>query len=216
MRTLVALVALSLAVPVFAAEPAPPDPATVLAPSVAAAPSISLTVEQLQALVASAQAGIPMQPTKTAAVSAEGILGVSWATLAGWLGGLAALVFGLLKGATALRVRRVLQDAIAGAWWVAERNFSDLDGTAKATAAMGALYESLAGQKIPLDPAIGAQAMSTWTAMSAKAGLAADAAVVGTPAAQPVPAADLASALARVAVATTPGSATDLADKAAR
>jgi hypothetical protein len=214
MRTLVALVVLSLAVPAFAAEPAPPDPATVLAPSVAAAPSISLTVEQLQALVANAQAGVPMQPVKTAAISPDGILGVSWATLAGWLGGLGALVFGLLKGATALRVRRVLQDAIAGAWWVAERNFSDLDGTAKATAAMGALYEALAGQKIPLDPAIGAQAMSTWTAMSAKAGLAAP--VILAPAAQPVPAADLASALARAAVATTPGSATDLADKAAR
>lgn len=214
MRTLVALAVFALAVPAFAAEPAPPDPATVLAPS-AAAPSINLTVEQLQALVASAQAGIPMQPVKTAAVSAEGILGVSWATLAGWLGGLALMVFGLFKSAGALKARQMLVAAAEGAWHIAERAgvIYGLDGATKGALALEAFITSMGGN---VNAAQVERARMLWQGQSAKAGLAADAAVVGTPAAQPVPAADLASALARVAVATTPGSATDLADKAAR
>lgn len=225
MKTMFAVLAVLLCAPSYAVAQVPdaapparaqPQPAA-LAPS--AAPSIQLTVEQLQALVANASASIPMQPVKTAVVSPEGIFGFSWATMAGWLGGLGALLFGLWKTSSGAKVRKLVEDSIAAAWWVAERNGQDYDGVVKASMAMKALYESLAQQGIPLDPKVGAQATAKWKAMAAQDGIERPRfdGEIRTPAPAP---ADIAAALAKLTekrdVADAAKTATDIANEAAK
>lgn len=207
MRFAVLAAVLALSLPAIA-DPAPlvaPTPVVAAQPAVAvpAMPaSVTLTAEQLQALLAAQQAPKPT-------VSTEGLLGFSWAQIAGWAGALGAILFGFWKTAAGTRTKKTVEDGIAAAWWIIERNFSDLPGPAKASLALAELYKGLAGQGIPLDPKVGAQAQAAWAAMSAQAGLQ-------VPPVAPVPPAALATAQAAAKVAVTPGSATDLADAAAR
>jgi len=206
--SLAVLLSLSLAAPAFSAEP---DPSTVLAPSVAPPTTVTLTPAQLAALVASASAS-PAPATKASAITADGILGQSWSTLAGWLGGLALMIFGLFKGAGALRARQMLVAAAEGAWHIAERAGAiyDLDGATKGALALQSFIESMGGS---VNAGQVASARMLWQGQSAKAGLASDAAVAP-------PASDLAAALAKVAatsaLANPAKTATDLAAEAAK
>jgi hypothetical protein len=138
-----------------------------------------------------------------------------WPLVGTIVGVLGAGVFALWKNAAATRVREVVQDAIASAWWVTERNFKGLPGADKATAAMGSLYQSLAGVGIPLDPNIGAQAQIAWAQFSAKEGVEREqlTMVVAPKAAEIAEANAKADAATKVASGVT---ATELAHEASR
>lgn len=205
--TVAVLSALVMSVPAVAAE-SPPAPVDQVQVQSAAPAAVTLTAEQLAELVAKVQAPAAA-PAKSAAVTPDGILGLSWATLAGWLGALGAFLFGLWKTTTGAKVRKLVEDAIAAAWWVAERNGQDYPGVVKASLAMRALYEALAQQGIPLDPKVGALAMAKWGAMAAQDGIQRPR--FDAPAPE-----QLAKAQAAASAATAPGSAADLANQAAR
>lgn len=200
-RTLqVLVIALTLIVAAtVVAQPAPePQPS---------APTVTLSVEQFAALVAKTAAGAApvaaVVAPAPAAVSADGILGFSWATIFGGLGSLLVLLFGLFKGAGWIKARQMVLAAAEGAWHIAERAGAiyELDGATKGALALEAFIKALGGSATA--PQI-ASARALWEAQSAKAGLA------------EVAPAQLAAAQAAAQVAAPGATATDLADKAAR
>lgn len=194
-----ALAACLFALPALADESQP-------APVVAGAPTVTLTADQFATLVAKTTAGTPSAaaPAKAAAISAEGVLGVTWSTIAGWLGALALMIFGLFKSTGAIRARQMLVAAAEGAWHIAERAGAiyELDGATKGAIALEAFIKAMGGS---VNAAQVTTARTLWESQSAKAGLAA-----------PVAPAQLAQAQAAASAATAPGSAADLANMAAR
>jgi hypothetical protein len=190
------------------ADPAPPGAA--LAPAPAA--SVTMPAAEFNALIA--KVGSPA-PTTAATIlptiaqdTTPGLFGFSWYQIIGYLvTGLLSL-FGIIKGGQwltyAKRAKAVLSDAIACAYWMAERNFSDLSGEQKAAAAMGLLYQQLEGHGIPLDPKLGAQAETVWAKMAAEHGAKADAIAAPAPAAaaQAAAEAEVARKVAQGATAT--------------
>jgi hypothetical protein len=217
MRTLFAVLALSLVVLAPPAFADPPPLAPVVAAQPAAPAPVMLSQDQFAALIHAAQAPVAPAVVTTATttttsspavISSDGVLGFSWSQIVGLILSAAAAILGAVKGGAYLgiflRSRKVLCDAISAAYWITEKDFADLDSAGKARHAMGVLYQILAGSEIPLTPGIGAQAATAWAAMAAQ------------PVAPAVHPAVLAAATAAAQVAAEPGTATALADKAAK
>lgn len=192
---LAVLSALCLAPQAFADAPAP-------APTLQV---VQLSSADLAALLQQAQpATSPAAPRSM--LTADGVGAFSWQTIAGWVGSLLALLFAAFKSAGWVKARGMVEAAAEAAWLVAERAGATygLKGADKAALALAELYKAFTGRGIALTPGAVAQAQTLWAGKSAAAGLAA-----------PAPE-KLAQAQAAASVATTPGTATDLADKAAR
>lgn len=206
MRCLVFVAVLALAAPTFAQEPAP------------AQPTVTLTASQFDALIGKAvatglQASAASAPASAQAPAkiSDGILGIGWETILATLGTLLAALFAALKGATALKVRKTIQLAAETGWLVSERlgQTYGLPGAQKASLALGEFLKVFSDAGIPVPPAAVAQAEALFVSRSAAAGL-------GAPATPPVDPAKLAAAQAAAAVASKPGSATDLANEASK
>jgi hypothetical protein len=214
------LVALLAAAPALAQQ-SPPLPA----PS---APSVTLTAEQFQMLVAKTVAG-PIAPAAVAPatvttttttpgfISAEGIAGFSWYQIVGFLIAGALSLLGAISGgkylAVGQRVKNVFSSAVEYAYWEAERDFKDLSGEQKFSAAMGLLYQQLQGHGIPLDPGLGAQAATMFAKMAAQQGAQAEAVAAVDPAVMAKAQADAAAARLAATPSTT---ASDIAAAAAK
>lgn len=207
----VAAVAMLLSLPAPASAAVDPDsplteaanvsqPASVV---VHAPATVAIPAEALAALVARAEAAAQPAPK----VGPAGILGIGWETLAGWIGALALMIFGLFKTVGALKARQMLVAAAEGAWHIAERAGAiyGLDGATKGALALEAFIKAMGGSVQA--PQVESARM-VWEAQSAKAGLVAPTVVAPPPAV-------LAQAQA-AAQAAGPGTATDMADKAAR
>lgn len=201
---LLCLCLLFLAVPATSALADEPQAATA---AVAPAPSlVTMRAEDLAALVRAAQpASVAAPVVAPAVVSETGVFGLGWGTIGGGLMALFALVGAVWKSRTWSRVQKAVPDLIDASYWFVERNFSDLPGPQKALVAMGSLYQGLTGHGLLLDPKLEARAATRWQLLAEQN---------KTPAA-PAPAA-LAGAQAAAQVATSQGTATDLADRAAR
>lgn len=132
------------------------------------AAQINAAVQRAKMLNAAAVPA-PAEPAKASVVTAEGVLGFSWAQLGGGIGTLALLVFGFFKGANVLKAKQMVIAAAEGAWHIAERAgyIYDLDGATKGALALEAFIEAMGGSVSKTQIA---DAKLLWKAQSAKAG----------------------------------------------
>jgi hypothetical protein len=208
MRYIAAAVLLCLAAPAFAQDAPPPVAPVVAAPP---APVVQVSAADLAALVKAAAAQpATVAPAKAPMVGEDGALGFSWAQILSGLGNLLLLLFAAFKGPEWIKARKTLQAAAETGWLVSERlsQIYGLKGADKARQALGEFLRVYSEGGIAVPPGAVAEAERIFAAKSAQAGLAV--------APAPVDPAALAKARADAAVAAAPGTATDLADRAAR
>lgn len=188
-----------------AANVSPPAPSAIPAPA-----TVTIDAQALAQLVAKAQAASAPSTQAAPAASPSGLLGISWETLAGWLGALALMIFGLFKTAGAIKARQMLVAAAEGAWHIAERAGAiySLDGATKGALALEAFVKAMGGSVQA--PQVESARM-VWEAQSAKAGLVAPTVIAPPPA---VLAQAQAAAVAAKDVASK--TATEIAAEAAR
>ena len=109
--------------------------------------------------------------TSPSFISADGIFGMSWWTLAGYLISALMAFFGIFKSgqylSIASRVKKVAADCAEAAYLIAEKDFSDLSGEKKFAAAMGNLVELLAEHGLTATPSVQALASTTWSKLAA-------------------------------------------------
>lgn len=114
----------------------------------------------------------PATVAPASGVSGEGAFGFSWTQILGGVGTLALMVFGLFKGAGALKAKQMVIAAAEGAWHIAERAGAiyELDGATKGALALEAFIEAMGGS---VNKTQIADAKLLWKAQSAKAGASA-------------------------------------------
>lgn len=221
MMTLLAALAIVASVPALAQQAPAPAPT----PS---APTVTLTTEQFQALLAKTVAG-PVaapapEPANPAVVSAAGILGMDWGTFGSMVVGLIFALLGIIKGGqylvVAKRVRTALHDVAEAAYLITEKDFGDLPGAEKWKMSFALAAQIFADEHgVEALPAGTAGKLSTiWKKMAAAPKPAAPVVTnVVTPPVDPgKKAADAAAAEAAREVATPGKSALEIAKEASQ